>query len=341
MSEAGTAASVASSEGYSFLYGGQGPRLHARPRVPITVFTEDCFSGLLSTTGGHPRKVAPYPYVNPLTGPIAVEGIRPGDLLAIHLARLEPARDWGVATVSPDFGALSGTQRGPNLQAPQAEQVWIWTVDRAGSRLTTPASDGSGRVLSAPLRPFHGSLGVAPAHGEVRASVVPDLFGGNLDLPDLAAGATLYLRANVEGAMVSIGDGHFTQGDGELAGTAVEGALRTTLIFDVAPTSDTIAWPRIETDREIGVVGCARPLEDAVRIAAAGVVHWVAHLCGLSVPDAHQWVSQVVRLRIGNLVNPLYTVAAFVPKHELPGAPLVLDGVHTRLRTLTSAEDAP
>ena len=341
MTDAAPAMAVAIAEGYSFTYGGQAPRFHARRRVPMTVFTEDCFSGLLTATDGQPRAVAPFPYVNPLTGPIAVEDVQPGDLLAIHLAHLAPARMWGVATVSPDFGALSGTQRGPNLQAPQTEQVWIWTVDQAAARLTTPTADGSGRVLSAPLRPFHGSLGVAPAHGEVRSCVVPDMFGGNLDLPDLGAGATLYLRANVEGAMVSIGDGHLTQGDGELAGTAVEGALHTTLIFDVAPTDDAVAWPRIETDGEIGVVGCARPLEDAVRIASAGLVHWVAHLCGLSVPDAHQWVSQVVRLRIGNLVNPLYTVAAFVPKHDLPGSPPVLDGVHARLQALASAGAKP
>ncbi len=335
------ARSVAARQGYSFHYGGEPPRLQARFGVPITVFTEDAFSGLLTDSAGLPRAVAPFPFVNPLTGPIAIEGIRAGDLLAIHLARLEPARDWGVATVSPDFGALSGTQRGPNLQPPQAEQVWIWTLDRAAARLTTPVSDGSGRLLSAPLRPFHGSLGVAPPHGEVRSSVVPDIFGGNLDLPDLAAGATLYLRANVEGGMVSIGDGHLTQGDGELAGTAVEGALDTTLIVDRAPADAATVWPRIETDTEIGVVGCARPLEDAVRIASAGLVHWVAGLCGLTVPDAHQWVSQTVRLRIGNLVNPLYTAAAFVPKAGLPGEPAILGGVHDRLRAAAGLDGRP
>ena len=324
------------AEMFSFHFGGQAPRLRARCREPITVFTEDCFSGRLTATHGRPREVAPFPFVNPLTGPIEVDGVHAGDLLAIHLAALVPARTWGVATVSPDFGALSGTQRSPNLQPAQAEQVWIWTIEAAAGRLTTPAADGTGRLLAAPLRPFQGSLGVAPAHGEVRSSVVPDLFGGNLDLPELAAGATLYLRANVEGAMVSIGDGHLSQGDGELSGTAIEGALHTTLIFDVAGPSDAIAWPRIETDDEIGVVGCARPLEDAVRIAAAGLVHWVAQLSALSVPDAHQWVSQAVRLRIGNLVNPLYTVAAFVRTRELPGRPLVLEGVHTRLRAIAA-----
>jgi amidase len=317
------------SDAFVFHYGGGTPRLRARLGEPLSVFTEDCFSGRLTSVEGKPREVAPFPYVNPLTGPIAVEGLRAGELLAIHLKSLSPARDWGVATVSPNFGALSGTRYNPNLQPELIEKVWIWRVDKvAGVVVATVA----GREIRAPLRPFHGSLGVAPPHGEIRSSVVPDVFGGNLDIPDLGAGATLYLRANVEEAMVYIGDGHFAQGDGELAGTAVEGALETVLVFDSCGEADDILSPRLETDDEIGVVGCARPLEDATRIAAEGLVRWVSRLCALDLQDAHQLVSQTCRLRIGNLVNPLYTAAAFIRKEWLPDGPTAFGGVHERLR---------
>ena len=316
------------SEDYVFLYGAGEPTIRTRLREKLRVFTEDCFSGRLTSVDGKPREVAPFPRVNPLTGPIAVDGVRAGDLLAIHLISLTPARDWGVATISPNFGALSGTRNSPNLQPEQKERVWIWSVDRARKLVTTSAA---GREIHAPLRPFHGSLGVAPPHGEVRLSVVPDAFGGNLDIPDLGAGATLYLNANVDGAMVYIGDGHFAQGDGELAGTAVEGALETELMFDVCEADD-IPWPRLETDGSIAVIGCARPLEDAARIAAAGLVRWVSALCSLPLDDAHQLVSQTCRLRVGNLVNPLYSVAAFIDKRWLPGAPTILDDMHGRLR---------
>jgi acetamidase/formamidase len=162
---------------------------------------------------------------------------------------------------------------------------------------------------------------------------VPDAFGGNLDIPDLRAGATLYLTANVDEAMVYVGDGHFAQGDGELAGTAVEGALRTELIFENCGPSDDVHWPRLETDAEIAVIGCARPLEDAARIAAHGLVHWVGRICGLELADAHQLVSQNCRLRIGNLVNPLYTIAAFIDKKRLPDASRIFAGAHDALRT--------
>jgi amidase len=303
--------------------------LTARSGERVRVFTEDAFGGKITATTDKPRQAAPFPRVNPLTGPIAVEGVRAGDIIAIHLASLTPARDWGVATISPNFGALSGTRSNPNLQPEQTEAVWIWRVDLEAAVVSTRTANG--QELRALLRPFHGCLGVAPPHGEARLSVVPDVFGGNLDIPDLAAGATLYLRANVEGALVYIGDGHYAQGDGELAGSAVEGALHTELVFDSLPPTDDIEWPRLETEREIGVIGCARPLEDATRIAAHGLVRWVAELSGLSLQDAHELVSQTCRLRIGNLVNPLYSVAAFIDKRWLPDAPATFGGAHGRL----------
>jgi amidase len=312
---------------FTFHYAATAPVLAARPGERLSVFTEDAFGGRLTTSGGQPRVVAPFPRVNPLTGPIAVEGVKAGDIVAIHVISVAPARDWGVSTVSPNFGALSGTRNNPNLQPAQQEAVWIWRVD--GDVVTTETKRGA--LLRAPLRPFHGCLGVAPPHGEVRHSVVPDVFGGNLDIADVAAGATVYLRANVEGALVHIGDGHYTQGDGELAGTAVEGAMNTELVFGRAAADDDVEWPRIETDREIGVVGCARPLEDAARIASHGLIQWVANLCGLGIPDAHELVSQTCRLRIGNLVNPLYSVAAFIEKRWLPGTPIVSGGMHGQL----------
>ena len=109
-----------------------------------------------------------------------------------------------------------------------------------------------------------------------------------------------------------------------------DGAL-TELVFGSLPPTDDIEWPRLETDREIGVIGCARPLEDATRIAAHGLVRWVAELGGLSVQDAHELVSQTCRLRIGNLVNPLYSAAVFIDKRWLPGAPAAFGGAHGRL----------
>jgi amidase len=108
--------------------------------------------------------------------------------------------------------------------------------------------------------------------------------------------------------------------------------MNTELVFAGLDLSDGIEWPRIETNREIGVVGCARPLEDAARIASHGLIQWVAAICGLELHDAYELVSQTCRMRIGHLVNPLYTVAAFIDKRWLPGTPTIFGGVHGRLR---------
>ncbi|KKC35946.1 hypothetical protein WH87_15425 [Devosia epidermidihirudinis] len=314
---------------FVFHLGGHEPNRTVERGQPFTVFTEDCFGGVLDSVDGKPRELAPFPRVNPLTGPFAIDGVRAGDVVAVHLKSLVPARDWGVATISPNFGVLSGTRLAPNLQPEQDEHVWIWRFTEDGQFLTTPTTDGRGELKTS-YRPFHGTLGVAPANGEVRLCVVPGDFGGNLDLPDLGPGATLYLRANVDGAHLYIGDGHFAQGDGEISGTAIEGAFNTTLVVDRCAADAAFDWPRLETDSHIGVIGATRPVDDAARIALNGLIRWVVEATGLALADAHQLVSQSCTLRIGNLVNPSFTVIAMLPKSAL-GDVTVMDGLHAKL----------
>ena len=320
---------MATRSGFVFHFGGHECRRTVCSGEAFDVFTEDTFGGRLTSPDGEPRSVAPFPWVNPLTGPIAVEGVREGDILAVHLASLRAARDWGVATVSPNFGLLSGTRGNPNLQPDLDERVWIWRVSEDGSALHTTTV--SGVDLQVPFLPFFGTIGAAPAHGEVRLSVTPGEFGGNLDLPDLGTGSTLYLRSNVDGGHLYLGDGHFAQGDGEITGTAVEGALDATLIVERVGADPTFDWPRMETDLHIGVIGCARPLEDAVRIAASGMVRWISELSGLDTADAHQLVSQCCELRIGNLVNPTFSVCCRLPKQTVPAREPIMGDAHRKL----------
>lgn len=321
--------SVIKSEEFVFSFGGHEPVCAVEPGEPFRIFTEDCFSGKLDSFSGQPRELAPYPRVNPLTGPIAVNGLKKDEIVAIHIAALDPARDWGVATISPNFGLLSGTRSAPNLQQMQDERVWIWRRAQGDQLLKTESS--SGQIIGCQYRPFFGTIGVAPAHGEVRLSVVPGDFGGNLDIPDLTVGATLYLRANVDGGHLYFGDGHYAQGDGEISGTAVEGAFNATIVTERIAHADGFDWPRLETDTHLGVIGCARPLEDAIRIATAGSIEWVSHMTGLDRMDAHQLVSQTCRLRVGNLVNPLYSALCLVPKSALGTGVTVMNDAHRRL----------
>lgn len=132
----------------------------------------------------------------------------------------------------PCFGGLTGTDRTALLNDPLAERTWIYEVDRARSTVTFSARR-SELVIDLPLAPMLGTVGVAPALREVRSSLTPDAFGGNMDTPEMRAGATCFLPVNEPGAIFSVGDGHYRQGEGESCGTAVEGAMDVTLIVEL------------------------------------------------------------------------------------------------------------
>jgi acetamidase/formamidase len=149
------------------------------------------------------------------------------------------------------------------------------------------------------------------------------------------AGTTVYLGVNVEGALFSLGDGHYAQSEGETCGVAVEGALSTTCIVDVIKATYA-EWPRLEDDRFIMVAGSVRPLEDAYRIAYTQLVRWLAADYGLSTMDAYQLVSQVAKTAVANVVDTNYTVLAKFPKKFLPPARPAMGGVHGKLRRMAA-----
>jgi acetamidase/formamidase len=170
-----------------------------------------------------------------------------------------------------------------------------------------------------PLAPFLGCLGVAPAGGEVRTSIVPGPFGGNMDCPEVRAGNTVFLGVNVPGALLSFGDGHYAMGEGEIMGAAVEGAMHVDVYVELLKGRATPV-PRIENADEVMFVGSGRPLEDAARVAFKAMVGWVRGESGMSELDAYQFVSQNARAPIIQLVDPEYTVLVKLAKRRLPGA---------------------
>jgi acetamidase/formamidase len=177
---------------------------------------------------------------------------------------------------------------------------------------------------------MHGTVGVAPALGEVRSSLTPGDWGGNMDTPEMRAGVTCYLGVNVEGALFSFGDGHARQGEGETCGVAVETAMDTVLILDLIKGAPT-PWPRIESDDYIITTGSTKPLEDAFRIAHSEMVHWVSELTGQSTLDSYQFVSQTALTPVANVVDTNYTMVAKVAKDYL-GSVNIMQGMHQKMR---------
>jgi acetamidase/formamidase len=321
---------VPTEEQYAWTFGGCDPVMRIRPGDVLDLFTEDAFGGRIRSSDDVPSRSITYPFINPQTGPFYVEGAEPGDTLAIHLIDVHPARDWAVSTTVPLFGALTGTKYTATLQPPLPEKTWVYSVDPAVGEVEYRALDSDFRVRL-PLEPFHGTVGVAPAANEARNVLVPEAFGGNMDTPEARAGTTIYLGVNVEGALFSIGDGHCTQGEGEVCGVAVEAAMDTLLVVDLI--KDTFCeWPRLEDDGAIMVAGSYRPLEDAFRIAHTQLIGWISAETGLSLMDAYQLVTQGSRSPIANVCDANYTIVAKMPKRYLPSDVSWMDGVHDRLR---------
>ncbi len=302
---------------YVWTFGGAAPAMKVAPGDVLELWTDDCFTGLVRTKDDLPSEKIAFPFLNPQTGPFYVEGAEPGDTLALHFVSLEPSRDWGVSTTFPLFGALTSTRTTVTLQDPLPEVVWIYEVD-AARRTVRYQSRRSDFSVELPLEPMLGTVGVAPANLEVRSPLVPDAHGGNMDTPEMRAGTTCYLGVNVEGALFSIGDGHYRQGEGETCGVAVEGAMDTVLIVDLIKDRQT-PWPRLEDDTYIMSTGSARPLEDAFRIAHGDLVSWLAEEHGLDRIDAYQLVTQISESPVANVCDPNYTFVAKAPKRYLPG----------------------
>jgi len=138
-----------------------------------------------------------------------------------------------------------------------------------------------------------------------------------MDLPDVKPGNVLGLPVFVEGALLYLGDCHASQGDGELCGVAVEHPARITITLDLSKGQE-ISWPRVESDKFIMAIGSARPLEDAARIAYRELVFWMEQDYGFNRLEAYMLLTQVGRVRLGNMVDPNYTVGASIQRKYLP-----------------------
>ena len=184
-----------------------------------------------------------------------------------------------------------------------------------------------------PLDPMHGTIGVAPASFEARSSLVPDAHGGNMDTPEMRAGVTCYLGVNVEGALLSLGDGHCRQGEGESCGVAVEAAMNTVIVVDLIKGTTT-PWPRIESDDYVMSVGSARPLEDAFRISQVDLVQWLGADYKLESLDAYQLLTQACEVPVANVCDPNYSIVTKIRKEFLPKAP-AYGGTHAKLREMS------
>lgn len=285
------------------------PVLSVKPGDRVVVQTRDAFDAKVVTPQDLPSKVLTMPFVNPQNGPIVVEGAEKGDVLAVYIERMLPRGDnpRGTCAMIPQFGALSGTSLTALLADSLPEIVRKIDVDEDGVYW-------SPRV-TLPYRPHIGTLSCSPEIDSIN-TLTPDSHGGNMDLPDMGPGSITYLPVRTAGARLFIGDAHACQGDGEVCGTAVKYPSTTTIRVDLIK-GWSLEWPRLENETIVMAIGSAKPLEDAARIAYKELVLWMEAEYGYDRWDAYMMLSQCGKVRLGNFVDPKYTVGAGIEKKYL------------------------
>ena len=239
-----------------------------------------------------------------LTGPIAVRGARPGDMLALRLIALRTG-DWG-------WTAAPGRRDSPVARrlrlTGEEDGAWLlWELDADAGK-----GVANGR-FTRDLGPFLGVMGVAPAAPGEHSTIPPRAqAGGNIDCKDLTAGSTLYLPVNVDGALLYLGDGHAAQGDGEVGGTAIECPMTTEAVLDLA-TGRPLASVHATTPSGEITFGFSEDLNAAMGDALDAMVEWMTVMFGVGRAEALALASTAVDMRVTQVANGTWGVHAVLP----------------------------
>ena len=281
------------------------------PGETFAVETADAFENKLDSPSADVTRLIQLPYVNPVAGPIFVQGAEKGDTLAVTVRSIEVTRAYGVSALIPEFGGLCATLFTRTLNPPLPPRVMLHPI---ADGLITFSEDLD--IAPIPCEPMYGTIGTAP-EVEAVSTLAPGFHGGNMDAADICPGNTVFLPVKVDGALLYVGDGHAAQGDAEVCGVAVEVPTRGTLTVELVK-GRAIGTPRVESDEYIMAIGSARPMEDAARIAFYELVMWLEADYGIERLTAYQLCSQVARVRMANMVDTLYSIVAKFPKVYLP-----------------------
>ena len=228
-----------------------------------------------------------------LCGPVAVEGAEPGDTLAITFETIRPV-DWGWTYSGPGFFNESINEQ---LGLGEGSGLMLWQLDRD----EMVAESETGHTVE--MEPFLGTIGMPPPEPGLHSGWFPRIYGGNMDCAELVEGTTLYLPVGVEGGLVSLGDGHARQGDGELCGTAIECPMeRVQLRFDVVSGVE-VPGPRVQTDEGWVALGFDEDLDEAVVGAIANLLDLLVEATDLSRREACMLASVRADVRATQIVN--------------------------------------
>ena len=243
---------------------------------------------------------------HPLNGPMYVEGAEAGDVLEIRLVDIGFLTDYGVSGFLPGGGTIPADFPLAALRA--------FEIDTIAGTITMTGVEG----IEIPARPFFGSIGVAPPVliGRIN-STAPGYHVGNLDNKDLVEGTTVFMPVHVDGGLLSIGDGHAAQGDGEVTGTAIETSLYGTIEV-ILHKDRSLQWPRAETPTHYMSMGLDPDLDEAARMATREMVSFLVDVKGMERGDAYILCSVALNLRVTQLVDGTKGVHGMLAKSLFP-----------------------
>jgi acetamidase/formamidase len=235
-----------------------------------------------------------------VSGPIAVAGAAPGDVLAVHVLEAKPRVPYGVNSMRLNRGGL------PDEFTLNRSIVIPFDSERQVAKFSP--------TIEVPLAPFFGIMATGPARNLGRiSSGPPGAFGGNIDLKDLTAGSILYLPVHVPEALFMVGDGHAAQGDGEVDLTAIETSLTGTFRLELIK-GKPLAWPRAETPSHWITLGLHENLEEAMKLAIRECIKFLSEEKGLTRVDAYALASIAVDFEVTQVVDGVKGIHAMIPK---------------------------
>ncbi len=283
---------------------------HRQPALVIwpgdTIVTKTLDSGGLDEHG-KTRAL----YGNPQIGPFFVYGAQPGDVLAVHILRLELNRDFADSLKGIAPRAMT-TRLAARASDVYGRVRWHIDRDQGTARLENPPDALEGYVV--PVRPMLGGIGVAPGFGWSSPSAGDTgSFGGNMDFNGVTAGATVYLPVSRPGALLYLGDGHALQGDGETTQWALETSLDIEFQVEVIG-GQGIGTPRVETESHTTTIGQAGSLDEAVRRATSGMVQWLGQEYGLDIEASSHVLGTAAEYRVTTLAGRNAGIALRLPK---------------------------
>ena len=283
------------------------PALRIKPGDRVVTKTADA-----AGVDWNGKQVAQGP--NPQTGPFFVEGAEPGDMLVVQIDRMEINRATAYSSSLLAPYAVDPSSLTARVDREPRRVTWLLDKAKAVARLEGNEIGG----IELPLRPMLGCVGVAPARKEAVATSTPGPFGGNMDYAGLNAGVRVMLPVSEPGALLFIGDGHARQGEGEVVGTGLETSMDVEFTVTLVKKA-SIAWPRLENDTYLMVLGSERPLLQALQHATSEMHRWLMADYGLSERGAQILMGQALEYEVANVVDPHFTMVAKIRKSTLAG----------------------